>query len=58
MRQCPVLALASSYPASASHRSAIDSLARDTATIAGQWTHHRAKKVTARCKTQKQVLNY
>ena len=30
MRQCPagVLALASSYPASASHRSTIDSLAR------------------------------
>jgi hypothetical protein len=42
MRQpeCPVLALASSYPALPV---TIDSLARDTTTIAGQWTHHRAK---------------
>ncbi len=43
MRQpeCPVLALASSYPALPV---TIDSLARDTTTIAGQWTHHQAKR--------------
>ncbi len=41
MRQCPVLALASTYPALPV---TIDSLARDTATIAGQWTYHQAKR--------------